>query len=292
MTGFSTAGRDRPRSHSIQNGLVAAAILVEFILIIGHPLFGWGATTYAATPRPLVFNAPQPPSAQQVLLALSATAARLPAEVSTPRTPYAYVHRQEWHLPAAKRGQPPPSMALPTVTESWLRPDGSGRVLSTTKKPKSSTTNDMVIPAGHPLPALSGSQATLAGRLGMGYPSPTPPARQFMEFAALADGQPVSPPVQATLLKLLALVPGVVNSGTVTDRRGRPGVAVSLESDYTGVETLYTLVFDQSTGALLEADQTLTGSPGNLDVPQGSVLSYTTYLTSGYVSSTAARPTS
>jgi hypothetical protein len=288
MTRSRTAASSRARSHSIQNGLVAIAILVEFVLIIGHPLFGWGATTYAATPRPLVYNAPQPPSGRAVLLALSATALRQPAQLPTARTPYAYVHREQWHLAARKGAESPPGTVAPTETESWLRSDGAGRVLSITNKAKGATTHDLTVAAGNPLPVLSARPAVLAHRFGLGYPAPA--GQQFVAFTDLADSQPISPLVEAAILRLLALDPSVINSGTVTDRDGRHGVAVSLESGYSGAEILYTLVFDQSTGKLLEADQTLTGDPGKLDVQQGSVLAYTTFHDSGYVASTTSRP--
>jgi hypothetical protein len=290
MTGFWTAGSNRPRTHSIQNAVVAAAILAEFVAIIGHPLFGWGATTYAATPKPLVYNAAQPPSGRQVLLALSAAAAQQPTELAARGTPYAYVRLREWHLSTRKDKPSPPSMAYPTVTESWLKSDGGGRVLSTTKKTTASTVNNAIVAAGHPLPALSPNPAILARRFGLAYPNPVPSARQFVAFTQFVDSQPISPPVDAAILRLLALTPGVTNSGTVIDRDGRTGVAVSVESDYTGVEISYTLVLDQSTGELLEADQTLTGSPGSLDVPPSSVLAYTTYLASGYTPSSTSIP--
>jgi hypothetical protein len=292
VTGFRTAGGTRPRSHSIQNGLVAAAILVEFVLIIGHPLFGWGSTTYAATPRPLVYNAPQPPSGREVLLTLSATAAKQPVALQVPGTPYAYVRVRTWHLSVPRSDQSPPSVVLPTVTQSWLRSDGSGRLRRITSRMHGTNVSDTPVAAGHPLPPLSVNPAVLARRFGLVYPGTAPSARQFVTFTAMADSQPISPPVEAAILRLLALTPGVVNSGTVTDRNGRPGVAVSVESDYTGVEISYTLVFDQSTGKLLEADQTLTGDPGKLDVPQGAVLGYTSYLQSGYAAGTSAPPAS
>jgi hypothetical protein len=278
------------RSHSIQNALVATAILAEFVLIIGHPLFGWGAKTYAATPRPLVYDAPLPPSGRAVLLALSAAAARQPAQPATARTPYAYVSRRWWRLPTWKRGRSPPSKVLPTVTESWTAPDGAGRVRSLTSNARGSAIDATIVQAGQPLVPPSADPAVVAARLGLAQPTTTPFAPQFVNFTDLADRQPLSPPVEAAILRLLALQPDVINSGTVTDRDGRSGVAVSLESDYTGVEILYTLIFSPGTGSLLEADQTLTGSPGKLDVPQGSVLAYTTFLASGYVASTNARP--
>ncbi|HWF52937.1 MAG TPA: hypothetical protein VG294_19990 [Solirubrobacteraceae bacterium] len=288
MTGLWTAGHDRPRSHAIQNALVAAAILAEFVLILGHPLFGWGSVTYAATPRPLVFAAPQPPSAQAVLLALSAAAAKQPAALTSPEMRYAYVRRREWRLATRRRGESPPTVVSPTMTESWTAADGSGRVL--TSKPTGATVADVTVAAGHPLVTLPANGVTLTLLLGMASPAAVPSARQFVAFADLSDRQPISPLVESTILRLLALTPGVVDSGTVTDRDGRRGVALSVESGYTGVEVLYSLIFDQSTGKLLEADQTLSGDPGVLDVPQGSVLAYKTFLTSGHVANTTARP--
>jgi hypothetical protein len=52
----------------------------------------------------------------------------------------------------------------------------------------------------------------------------------------------------------------------------------------------YTLIYDERTGKLLEADQTLTGNPGKLDVAEGAILAYTTFLASGYVANTTTRP--
>lgn len=111
-----------------------------------------------------------------------------------------------------------------------------------------------------------------------------------MEFSTLADSQPIRPLVEAAILRLLARIPGLIDSGTVSDRDGRAGVAVSLDSGYTGHMIRYTLIFGQGTGELLDAEQTLTGDPGKLDVPEGSILAYTTFLASGYVATTTTRP--
>jgi hypothetical protein len=284
-----TQGPAKPRNHSIQNALIAVAILAEFVLIIGHPLFGWGAKTYAATPRPLVYDPPLPPSGQAVLLALSAAAARQPAQSTTARTPYAYVSRRWWRLPARRPGQPPPSKVEPTVTQSWTAPDGAGRVLSVSGA-GGAVLDNTIVKSGHPLPRLPADETVLARLLGLESSTATPSARQFVQFTDLADRQPLPPPAAALLLRLLARAPDVINAGTVTDRGGRLGVAVSLESDYTGVEIVYTLIFDAGTGRLLEADETLTGDPGKLNVAQGSVLAYTTLLASGYAATTSARP--
>lgn len=51
---------------------------------------------------------------------------------------------------------------------------------------------------------------------------------------------------------MLAAEPGLVDSGTVQDRLGRVGVAVSVESDYSGLPARYTLIFDRSNGMPLD----------------------------------------
>ena len=137
---------------------------------------------------------------------------------------------------------------------------------------------------------LSADEAVVARRLGWGYPAAAPSDREFVEFTELADREPLTGPVEAILLRLLARIPNVVNGGSVTDRDGRDGVAVSIQSGDVGSPILYTLIFDPATGALLEADEALAGNPGRLDVLPGSVLAYTTWLASGYVASTAASP--
>jgi hypothetical protein len=260
------------------------------IWLSGHVLFGWGDRVYAATPRPLIYQAPAPPSGRAVLLQLAAAAARQPARRATARTPFAYVKRQEWRLAAQIGGAPAPSRVLPAATESWRGPDGAGRILTITRKVHDSTVDDATIGAGHPLPALSARETVLARRLGLGAPISGASARQFVEVAAVAESQPIPPPVEVAILRLLAGIPGLVNSGNVVDRDGRAGVAVSLDSGYTGVTIRYTLIFDQRTAKLLEADQTLTGNPGKLDVPEGAILAYTTFLASGYVANTTTRP--
>jgi hypothetical protein len=106
--------------------------------------------------------------------------------------------------------------------------------------------------------------------------------------------QPVPSNVESTILRVLATSPGLINSGTVVDRAGRPGVAVSLDSrnppGVSGPRMRYTLIFSPSTGSLLGEEETLIGNPGKLDVPRGAVLDYTVFLSSSYVDSSPTRP--
>jgi hypothetical protein len=283
----------QPRSHSIQNAVIAVVLLAEFIALIGHPLFGWGPrrNVFQATPRPLVYTAPASSSGQAVLLSLAAAAARAPEVPHTGRARYAYVERETWHVVPDARGHPISRHVLPSVTQSWLAPDGSGRVVTTTRGQREPTTSDVTLHAGPPLPRLSTNEAVLAHRLAPGDLGSAVPARQFAAITDLTAAQPVPPHVQAAILRLLARIGTLVDAGAVTDRDGRRGVAVRLDSAYTGVMIGDTLIFDPRTGSLLEADQTLIGKPPkNLDVPTGAVIAYTTILASGYAATTTAGP--
>lgn len=106
----------------------------------------------------------------------------------------------------------------------------------------------------------------------------------------LALLQPVPPRAESAILRVLARSPGLIDSGEVTDRAGRRGVAVSLDSAYTGLPTRYTLIFDPGTGGLLGEEESLLGNPGRLGVGPTAVIAYTAFLSSGYVATPTARP--
>lgn len=276
-------------SRPLINTLIWGAIVAELIVLVGHPLFGWGPQpkSYLATPQPVTGT----PSGGRVLLVLSRAAADQPApQVQR----YAYVERQQWRLPTAGQ-RAPKGAAEPTVIRSWLTADGSGRVITATARDGNYVGATTATMSGPSLPALSSLQTSpsaLARLIGVGsHPSSgDAPAWELNGLARLAERQPIPPADEAVLLRLLARIPGLVNRGTVLDRDGRVGLAVSLDSSFTGETVRYTLVLDPSTGALEEEDQALVGEAGPLDVRDSSVLAYTTFVDGGYVSSTSAQP--
>jgi hypothetical protein len=277
-------------SRPLINLLIWGAIVAELIVLVGHPLFGWGPQpkSYLTTPQPVTGT----PSGGQVLLALSRAAAGRPApQVQR----YAYVERQQWRLPTAGE-RAPKGAAQPTVIRSWLAADGSGRVITATARANGNyvdaTTTTLSGPSLPALSSLQSSPSALARLIGVGsHPgSGDAPAWELNGFARLAEQQPIPPGDEAVLLRLLARIPGLVNRGTVLDRDGRVGLAVSLDSSFIGETVRYTLVLDPSTGALEEEDQALVGEAGPLDVRDSSVLAYTTFVDGGYVSSPNAQP--
>lgn len=273
--------RGKP-SWSVVNALVAIAILVELIVLIGHPLFGWGPEPkrYMTTPPPLAGS----PTARQVLLMLSrAAAVRAATGAGAGTGEYAYVEREWWQLPAGGSG----SGTGPVLTQSWLAPDGSGRIVSTTRTAAGRTASDATNGGiGHPLPPLSAGGDAVAALLDAGAPgggAAEPGPWEFGAFTTLADTEPIPPAVGAAILRRLAGVAGALYRGAVVDRAGRVGLSVSVDSAYSGPLVRYTLVLDPASGALLESDQTLVGQPGGLAVHDGAVLAYTTFLAAGYV---------
>lgn len=247
------------RARSIVTGLIFAALLAELIWLVGHVVVGWGSKTYPPTPRTLAFLSPVPPSGADVLLRLSAVAASQSSPPWPANAPYAYVKVSSWRLPAHDTHSP----VVARVSATWR------------------TRGDV--------PALSQSrevaeQLLAAGRRSGGWA----PGWEFADFVTLTRSRPIPGAAEAVLLRRLAAVPGLVNDGTTIDRAGRPGSAVSLESGYSGEPITYTLIFNPANGALLESDETLGGPPHRLNALKGSVVDYTTFLSSGYVSSQTA----
>lgn len=251
----------RARGHSIVNGLIVTALAAELIAVAGHAVFGWGTKSYPPTPRALAFQAPVPPSGADALMRLSAAAASQRSPPWPADAPYAYVRVRDWRL----SGDDARARVVPSTFATW-RSRGDA-------------------------PALSGSRAVLARLLAPGSRTGGwAPAWKLVDLVALTRSRPVPGAAEAILLRILATIPGVVNQGTTTDRAGRIGAAVSLDSGYTGEPITYTLIFNPATGALLEADQTLADTPHSLNALKGSVVVYTTFLSSGYVASRTATP--
>jgi hypothetical protein len=243
------------RARSILNGLIFAALLAECVWLIGHVLFGWGAKTYPSTPNTLAFKPPAPPSGPDLLLRLSAVAANQSSPPWPADAPYAYVKVRSWRLPVHNNTG---DRVAGRISATW-RSRGEVPALSVSRE--------------------GAAQLLASGRRGGGWA----PGWEYVDLDTLARSRPIPGAAEAVLLRQLAAIPGVVNEGTTTDRAGRAGTAVSLDSSYSGEPITYTLIFDPATGALLESDQTLAGPPHRLHALQGSVVAFTTFLSSGYV---------
>jgi hypothetical protein len=278
------------RGRRLQIAAVAVAWLALAVVIAVHELLG-STTTLAATPKPLAYRLPTRDalSGRQELLSLAAAAAHQPASAIThPR--YAYTKTMGWYLGTRVDGQATTSTIIPSTTQRWVAPDGRAHVHRVTRRPDGSRSVDDFTAAGKgPVPVrLSTNEAVLARQLAVGHPFSDGPVEKFVALTDLAALQPIPPCAESAILRFLARIPGLINQGSVIDRAGRHGIAVALDSNYSGLLTRYSWIFDRHTGALLGTEEMLI-DPGKLHVRSGSIIAYTTFLTSGWTS-TASNP--
>lgn len=96
-----------------------------------------------------------------------------------------------------------------------------------------------------------------------------------------------SPELRGALYDLVANIDGVELSGNVRDPIGRVGTGVSIESDYAGIPTRYTLIFDPGTSQPLAQTSRLLEPQPWID---GNLLDYTVLEESSQVSGIKDRP--
>ncbi|HEY5428985.1 MAG TPA: CU044_5270 family protein [Solirubrobacteraceae bacterium] len=283
--------------YAILPSVVWAAIAVTFVLLVVRTVDS-GSPALAATPSPLAYHLPEKaPTGRELLLQLAAVAAHEPVR-TRPDEAYAYVRTAGWYLDTQARGNQANSKVVASVRESWIAANGFDRWITRRVPGNGSHVSVTAIGpqtgqdagAGPRRLRLSTIPAVIAHQLDIGHPRTIGPVERFVSLTDLALNQPISPRAQSAILRVLAGSPGLIDSGKVTDRAGRPGVAVSLDSAYSGLPTRYTLIFNPDTSSLLGEEQTLLGNPGKLHVPPKSVIAYTAFLASDYVASPTARP--
>ena len=196
-----------------------------------------------------------------------------------------------WYLGTRVDGQATTSVIVPSTEQLWVAPDGRAHVHRVTSRPDGSRYVDDFTVGKDPVPVqLSTNEAVLARQLAVGHPLSNGPVEKFVALTDLAALQPIPPGAESAILRLLARTPALINRGRVIDRAGRRGVAVALDSSYSGLLTRYTWIFDPHTGALLSDEEMLIGDTGMLHVRRGSVTSYTNFLASGWTSSASSPP--
>lgn len=99
----------------------------------------------------------------------------------------------------------------------------------------------------------------------------------------LVAEQPLAPQVRAAVLRYLARTPGIAVGGVVSDRAGRRGVALHLDTTMSGLPERRTLIVDPDDGRILGNEATLTRDPGKLNVPIPTVVAYNVFRDARYV---------
>ncbi|MGD0273407.1 MAG: CU044_5270 family protein [Gaiellaceae bacterium] len=273
--------------------VVVSATLAATLALAGTSFRGHhagGGAAYAATPPVLNYTpSDNVPSAHDLLLQLASKAAAQPQPAAGR---YDYIETRGWSLDSTDNAGGPRTVTLNTIHHQlWVTDDGSGRTVEN----RAGRIYDDVVPNDNfPNGLQSRTQlptdpSVLRAELAKNYPN----YGTFEWFTAVGDVwnvQVVTPQVQAALLRVLAGEPDMVYSGTVTDRAGRTGVATSTESDHSGALTRYTLIFDPSTGALLDSEETALEAPRLLRLRVPATTGYELWLKTGRVDSTDATP--
>ncbi len=211
----------------------------------------------------------------------------------------------------------------PSTRESWIGPDGSGRILGTSVGVTFPTDEDRAkwAAAGSPSLDENPTEDELFDTGGLFYADygdlPTDPEEllelierrdliggpdgDWETFAIIGDllrETSLQPQERAALYEVAAELPGVELVGRVLDGAGRPGVAVAYTRTSTDAPIRHELIFETTTAQLLGenhvlvADSTVDVESGGAGAiyggvgPAGTRTYATTYLVSGVVDST------
>src|SRR6266511_2411411 len=239
--------------------------------------------------------AKDPPPAHDMLVALSVRTAALPDPGPTGR--YTYLRTMTWSLDATS--SEPERQAAVRDEQLWRAADRSGRKAVT----------DLSGPPGaidlsDPTPATAGPPVTtdygpgaLAVRIEQPQTEAALLASQLHDFQDFRTGpqavlrsvvdlyqeHALSPDQRAAAIRVLADTTGLVYRGLVLDRKGRAGIAISVDSD--GGNLREVAVFDESTGQLLSYEQVTLLRQPHPGVRPPAVIAFVLYLAAGYTDS-------
>lgn len=288
--------------------LVIAGVTVSLLLITAAAAVATSTTTAPALPttrQGAVVSAstppPQPPTTGEQLLAAADRLTAAPGDQTSGR--YEYRHTRTWMLTTTGRPAPRPMTTIVTARDarSWAAVDGSGIVTTVEPDPdytlagadpgyrstdvefrdqKATTTRH---PAGELAGSLTGAIPTdptvLARVLNALDPSRTGPEATMIDVQDLYSARYVPLPARVAVLRMLAATSGLTFHERVTDRLGRTGFAVSLDTDTRDAPALrHRLTFDPVTGQLLAYQQDLTAREPDLKVPAGRVYLYQLFI--------------
>jgi len=287
-------------------GLVAVVAVVVLVVAPWNPPDTASAETPPLLSYGLVGDTPfgkaegQPAAATLVKLARAAEArpeAPRPGDV-------AYVRTDNWFFTASVDGTTRATGIRPVFSETWTAPDGSGVRHDRASPPlrlegwlaPGSATGEVVsttLPAGtqtrptaSQLAAAVGPSGVRAALIeGIGCVPGSSEADCLLQDIPRVHNQQVVPgAVDSKMWQMLADEKGVVTLGAVTDRAGRPAIAITSALELVA-PVRCVLLIDPSDGALLGYEQIAMDPKAGyvLDVP--AVVGFTAYLASGWATS-------
>lgn len=271
----------RPANRRRTLTLAASVAVVAAAVTVGLPIpGGGGGVAYAATPPllPSELNTGTDPDSD--IARLVANAVKSPA---APATSTINIHLEGWSLVAGEKVHP---SIEPQITDITRNGDDSGTHRTVIGK----GSGDQPLPPGQVLAErtfgpgefdgfypreLSSDPRTLLGQLKAGHPiDDIGTTELIVAIEDLHREQIPGPGVRAAMLRLLGERPDVMTLGQMTDRAGRTGTALAVDSSYTGGPTRYVMIFDDKDGRLLATEDVLTQAPPKLQVAVPAVVSY------------------
>jgi hypothetical protein len=253
------------------------------------------ASAPAGTPMPLALPAAaDPPAARPHLAALAKAAARAPGEAG--EGDYTYVHVQTWAAGRSRGARP-----IARDERLWWAADRSGRAETTalSQPPPvpaaaETSTSDTTITTYEPgkvsvmVDAPSTQAPLLAFQLADRHPLSEGPRGMLRAVADICRTHHLDPAQRAAALQVLADTEGVDYRGTVVDRSGRSGVAISVDSD--GGSTRDVAVFDPGAGRLLSYERVELVGAATSPSRSPALVAYVLYLNSGRTEAAGAIP--
>jgi hypothetical protein len=218
--------------------------------------------------------AKNPPAAGDRLRALADGISAAPYESASGR--YTYIHTVGWNAVFDDAPGGTAQVIRPQDKQLWYAADASGRIRTTPLPAVYPNEQSRQYWQQHTAAPTPGATRTAgprvddlpAGMAGPTKPLPTDPARLapmldvdtvaqhgtqgvFLAVRNLCSFYAMPQQTRAQVLRILADQPGISWRGTVTDRAGRAGVAISVD----GATTQEILIFDPHTGTLLAWDE-------------------------------------
>ncbi|MEH1165319.1 CU044_5270 family protein [Micromonospora sp. CPCC 205539] len=257
---------------------------------------------FAATPAILTFGPPASAEAANMRLRHLAEVAAARPVLQRPAGTVEYLESTNWFLNSSISGGRTASAVVPQQWRSWRTDDDAGRMDKRSLPPtfrseadrrewqrrggRVDSSQEVSDYAAGEFSGWTGAVPTDAAALrewlAGGLRPDLGPVQHLENVAQLAGVRLLNPAQRATALRLLADLPGIAVSGTVTDRAGRRGEAFSILSNAHGLPAQYTVIVDPDTGGLLGYEEVLTTTAGKLNVTVPAVVTYRSYLVAEY----------
>lgn len=264
--------------------LVVAAGAAIFTIGLGSPA--------VAAPAPLTMDTgAEPPSAREWL---TATAAGLAMADSANSPPNTYIRLQRWAMDTTNDAHDlyasdlklwwrPDRAAITADTRLPAQPAGKTTARWLFALPPSAVTEVVHHPSGSYsllVDRPADDPARLRRQLETQEPSSNGPQAAVRSLAAFAQFHHFDLRQRASMLAVLAGVEGIRWRGHTTDRAGRPGFAVTIDTTFGASGSVRDVLVLSPRGELLSHELIALTPPAGVSVPRYTVTSYTLYLES------------